>query len=302
LKKVFVNRNGQIRSGWKIAILLAGTFVITLLLSFLAFFIIGLIGGYLKYPVQKFYLLLMVGEERFYLFNTISFLATLIMIILMLKFIDKKKFRDIGFISIKYGYKNLILGFLIGAFSIAIIVLILYVTGSVIIEKNSNISAYYLVGGIYAFILVGLQEELMSRGYFINALNQMGKPWLSVLVSSIIFSLMHILNPNIVFLGLLNIFLIGVLFSYMYLKTGDLWMPIGYHISWNYFQGYIFGFNVSGNAIRGIYNTFPKNNLFSGGEFGLEGGIIATLVILITFLILYYYFERYRKVQEVELG
>ncbi|SHE43608.1 hypothetical protein SAMN02745195_00358 [Thermoanaerobacter uzonensis DSM 18761] len=302
MKKVFVNRNGQIRSGWKIAILLAGTFVITLLLSFLAFFIIGLIGGYLKYAVQKFYLLLMVGEERFYLFNTISFLATLIMIILMLKFIDKKKFRDIGFISIKYGYKNLILGFLIGAFSIAIIVLILYVTGSVIIEKNSNISAYYLVGGIYAFILVGLQEELMSRGYFINALNQMGKPWLSVLVSSIIFSLMHILNPNIVFLGLLNIFLIGVLFSYMYLKTGDLWMPIGYHISWNYFQGYIFGFNVSGNAIRGIYNAFPKNNLFSGGEFGLEGGIIATLVILITFLILYYYFERYRKVQEVELG
>ncbi|HHY80465.1 MAG TPA: CPBP family intramembrane metalloprotease [Thermoanaerobacter sp.] len=155
---------------------------------------------------------------------------------------------------------------------------------------------------MYAFILVGLEEELMSRGYFINALNQMGKPWLSVLISSIIFSLMHILNPNIVFLGLLNIFLIGVLFSYMYLKTGNLWMPIGYHISWNYFQGYIFGFNVSGNAIRGIYNAFPKNNFLSGGDFGLEGGIIATLVILITFLILYYYFERYRKVQEVELG
>jgi len=76
-------------------------------------------------------------------------------------------------------------------------------------------------------------------------------------------------------------------------------MPIGYHISWNYFQGYIFGFNVSGNAMRGIYNAFPKNNFLSGGEFGLEGGIITTLVILITFLIL---FERYRKVQEVELG
>ncbi|ABY95500.1 MULTISPECIES: hypothetical protein [Thermoanaerobacter] len=88
----------------------------------------------------------------------------------------------------------------------------------------------------------------------------------------------------------------------MYLKTGNLWMPIGYHISWNYFQGYIFGFNVSGNAMRGIYNAFPKNNFLSGGEFGLEGGIITTLVILITFLILYYYFERYRKVQEVELG
>ncbi len=302
LKKIFVNKNGQMRSGWKITILIAGTFAITLLLSFLAFFIIGLIGGYLKYPAQKFYLLMMVGEERFYVFNTISFLSTLIMIALMLKFVDKKKFKDIGFTSLKDGYKNLIGGFLIGAFSIVIIVLILYVLGVVTIEKNSNINAYYLLGGMYAFILVGLEEELMSRGYIINALNQMGRPWVSVLISSIIFSLMHILNPNIVFLGLLNIFLIGVLFSYMYLKTGNLWMPIGYHISWNYFQGYIFGFNVSGNAIRGIYNAFPKNNFLSGGDFGLEGGIIATFVILITFLILYYYFERYRKVQEVELG
>jgi len=302
LKKIFVNKNGQMRSGWKITILIAGTFVFTLLLSFLAFFIIGLIGGYLKYVPQKLYLLLMVGEEQFYLFTTISFLSTLVMITLMLKFIDKKKFKDIGFTSLKYGYKNLIVGFLIGAFSIAIIVLILSVSGAITIVKNSNTKTYYLLWGLYTFILVGLEEELMSRGYFINALNQMGKPWLSVLISSIIFSLMHILNPNIVFLGLLNIFLIGVLFSYMYIKTGNLWMPIGYHISWNYFQGYIFGFSVSGNAVRGIYNAFPKNNFLSGGEFGLEGGVIATLVILITFLILYYYFERYRKVEEVELG
>lgn len=301
LKKMFVNKNGQMRSGWKIAILIAGTFVITLLLAFLAFLIIGLIGKYSEYTMHKLLLLLMVGEERFYLFTTISFLSTVIMITLMLKFIDRKRFKDIGFISIKEGYRNLIAGFFIGAFSIAIIVLILYIIGAVTIERNSNISAYYLLGGMYAFILVGLEEELMSRGYFINALNQMERPWVSVLISSIIFSFMHILNPNIVFLGLLNIFLIGVLFSYMYLKTGNLWMPIGYHISWNYFQGYIFGFNVSGNAMRGIYNAFPKNNFLSGGEFGLEGGIIATLVILITFLILYYYFERYKKAGEVEL-
>nr|WP_041589180.1 hypothetical protein [Thermoanaerobacter wiegelii] len=76
-------------------------------------------------------------------------------------------------------------------------------------------------------------------------------------------------------------------------------MPIGYHISWNYFQGYIFWFNVSGNAIRGIYNAFPRNNFLSGGDFGLEGGIIATSVILITLLVLYYY---YKKAEEVELG
>ena len=78
MKKIFVNKNGQMRSGWKITILIAGTFVFTLLLSFLAFFIIGLIGGYLKYVPQKLYLLLMVGEEQFYLFTTISFLSTLV--------------------------------------------------------------------------------------------------------------------------------------------------------------------------------------------------------------------------------
>ncbi len=63
-------------------------------------------------------------------------------------------------------------------------------------------------------------------------------------------------------------------------------MPIGYHIAWNFFQGNVFGFNVSGTTVHGIYNIYAlKNNVLTGASFGPEGGILTTIVIVIGLLI-----------------
>jgi uncharacterized protein len=96
-----------------------------------------------------------------------------------------------------------------------------------------------------------------------------------------------LLNPNLRVLGLVNIVLVGILFGYMYLKTNNLWMPIGYHITWNYFQGDIFGFSVSGLNQKGLYNisTF-RDNLLTGGNFGPEAGVLATVVIILGMLLI----------------
>jgi membrane protease YdiL (CAAX protease family) len=91
-------------------------------------------------------------------------------------------------------------------------------------------------------------------------------------------------------MGLLNIFLVGLLFAYMFYKSGSLWMPVGYHITWNFFQGNIFGFPVSGTEPSGIYTIInTKDNLITGGGFGPEGGILATAVIIICALFVFIY-------------
>lgn len=86
-------------------------------------------------------------------------------------------------------------------------------------------------------------------------------------------------------LPFVNIILIGVLFAYMYLLSGNIWMCIGYHITWNYFQGNIFGFLVSGTSSRGLLTTvIEKDTIINGGAFGPEGGLVVTFIILLGFI------------------
>ncbi|MGH4119277.1 CPBP family intramembrane glutamic endopeptidase [Clostridium sp.] len=87
-----------------------------------------------------------------------------------------------------------------------------------------------------------------------------------MIVSSIIFPVMHSLNPSMSIISYLNLFLVALLFAYMYLKSNNLWLPIGYHITWNYFQGNIFGFQVSGQSTESLYKlSTPANNIITGG-------------------------------------
>ena len=76
------------------------------------------------------------------------------------------------------------------------------------------------------------------------------------------------------------------------MKSKNIWMPIGYHITWNYFQGYIWGFGVSGISVNGLYKVENvTNNIINGGAFGPEGGIIVTIVTCLTFGIVYWFYK-----------
>lgn len=193
--------------------------------------------------------------------------------------------------------RDFFVGLLIGAGSIVFIFICLLLFGQVEVVgglTSPKITSFTFVF-LLLFILVGFFEELFFRGYVMRSMAKNNNPtWLIYIVSAIIFSFVHLSNPNVAAIGLLNIFFVGILFAYMFDKTGSLWLPIGYHITWNYFQGSIFGFPVSGLPPTGLYEMDVTNGAtwLTGGAFGLEGGLMATISIAIGFVITYFYTQK----------
>jgi membrane protease YdiL (CAAX protease family) len=202
--------------------------------------------------------------------------------------------RDMGFEKFRTGYKNLLFGLLFGAVSMTSVFAVLYALGSVQLSgslREPRIGGF-LLWGIVFYTAVGFAEEMIARAFFIKALSRRFKTASAVVISSIIFSVMHFGNSGISIPAAINLFLIGLLFAQMYVQSGSLWVPIGYHITWNYFQGYIFGFQVSGNVVQGMYNTSAvTKDIINGGSFGPEGGLVVTAVIIFGYAVTHFAYK-----------
>ena len=288
--KAFKNDYNQIRSGWKIAILFVSFIITTLIVSFIftvaySSIIIAINPNILPDEVYS-------GMTNFpaVCLQLIQCICLIFIVILFWKIWDKRKLEDIGFNSIKRSWKDLCCGLLIGAISFTIVAMILLSTKSVELVKSfsePNFSSALIIQ-LIIFIFVGINEELFSRGYCMTVLKQTKISWVPIVVSSIIFALMHSMNSGISLLAYINLFLFGISMGYLFMKTKNIWMCIGYHITWNYFQGDVFGFLVSGNGTDSIYTIKTISpNIINGGSFGPEGGLVVTTLLVITILITY---------------
>jgi membrane protease YdiL (CAAX protease family) len=292
LKKVFINSSNKIRSGWKIILLFFAIFGSQFLISIA----MGL-AAVLASAINQGDYREVISVLSHYM-SYASSIMSIIIVWLFFRIMEKKKLSESGIPNIKSGYRDLILGLLLGAISMTVIFIAMLWTGNIgikekLLEPVFNSSLY---GGLILFILVGIEEEYIFRGFIMNVLWQTKNKLVVFIVSALIFSAAHGLNPNISGMGLLNIFLVGLLFAYMFYKTKSLWMPIGYHITWNFFQGNIYGFPVSGTEPSGIYTIInTKDNLITGGGFGPEGGILATAVIVLGGLFVFTYSSSKRE-------
>ena len=131
-------------------------------------------------------------------------------------------------------------------------------------------------------------EELLFRGFGFQVLVRRFGGWTTVLPVGIIFAALHGGNPNASWLGLANTAGFGILFGYAFLRSHDIWLPIGLHFGWN-FTLPIFGVNVSGLTIRltGFTMRWSAGALWSGGEYGPEGSILTSAVLFLLFLYLW---------------
>ena len=135
------------------------------------------------------------------------------------------------------------------------------------------------------FITVGITEETLCRGVLQGALAGRVPAAAVVLVPSVLFGLLHFANPGFGLLPCLNIILVGGLFALVTLRSGSLAAAIGYHITWNFFQGNVFGVLVSGtdtNAASLISGELTRANIWNGGNFGAEGGLYVTLLLVVS--------------------
>lgn len=286
---VFLNKDKQVRSGWILSLVTLTAFIITFLVS------VGFMVAYIiKTGVTNVSEL--VEQTQGSLGITLSLIqqaAFILAPIIAWRFILKRSLASMGLSSIRAHGKDLLAGLLFGAISISVVFGILVTSGQAkVISWMPQFSPDTIIY-LLLFIAVGFSEEIYARGFIMSTLRQTKSVPLAVIVSAVIFSLLHSLNPGMGLIPYVNLFLVGVLFSYMYLLSGNIWMCIGYHITWNYFQGNVFGFLVSGTGTKGLLTTvYEKPTIINGGAFGPEGGLIVTFIILAGFLMVRYYYRK----------
>lgn len=272
-------------------------FIWAIILSLIFMYGGSLIGSLATVPL---YLALLNVPLFFNNQNLLSLLITLfsfafisLLIFFRVKVIEKRSLSSIGFNKNNW-LKKYSLGFLIGLVMMSIIVLILLLFGYITVEKNpiqpvgvSAISSVLVI--LFGWIIQGATEEIVTRGWLLNVLSTKYNIGVGLLISSTLFGLMHLTNPNVNYIAVINIILVGLFYGLYVIKTNDLWAVCGMHSAWNFAQGNIFGFEVSGLDVSVgslIDLNLVGNNVITGGAFGPEAGIISTFILLVSIGIL----------------
>ena len=214
------------------------------------------------------------------------------------RFLDRRPFADFGFHLNGGWWLDLFFGMALGALLMTVVFLaelgLGWVTVTGAFESLVPGMPFWLAILIPAalFLCVGFYEELISRGYQLrNAAEGLNLPGLGArnavllawLLSSAFFGYLHATNPNATLLSTVNVALAGLMLGCGYVLTGELAIPIGLHITWNFFQGVVYGFPVSGLRVGGA--TFLSldqggPDLWTGGPFGPEGGLFGPAAMI----------------------
>jgi len=223
----------------------------------------------------------------FVIFLNISFvLAAWI----MLKWIDRRPAAMLGLNFWPSSIKEFLYGAGIGLANFALVFLILLSLGWISIGwagfQIADLRFFFF--SLLTFFVFASFEELINRGYLFQTLCEGVGILPAALIISLIFALVHVINPAFSILAGIFLFIHGLLYTLVYLRTRSLWTPIGLHLAWNFAQGSISGLKVSGTATKNslLSSEISGPDLLTGGGFGVEGGLIAIIVSAIILLIL----------------
>ena len=230
------------------------------------------------------------------LFSTV---ITTLFAILYCRHIEQRSFASMG-LKKKGMLKNYGLGYLIGIAMISATVgLSVMFGGAIFTGFNLGTSTVYILLFFLGYLVQGMSEEVLVRGYFMVSCANKVHVAAAVIISSAVFASLHLLNPGITVIAFINLMLFGIFAAVYILRTDDLWGACAIHASWNFFQGNVFGISVSGSSVgESVYGTaFLKGrDLISGGSFGIEGGICTTLVMTVGILLVLYLPQKEKRV------
>lgn len=271
---IFINNDRRLRAGWR------------LLVQFILMF---LCVGFLLTAVHSIW----TTPSR--LITTLSsFLGTIASIWLAAVLLDQRSIRDYGLNFNKNWAIDFFAGAGIAGTAISVVFLLEWGMGWIVIERYGweftavPTFSRSLINYLLIMLMVGFYEELLSRGYQIlnlaeglqyGKIGTRGAVFLAVIITSIIFGILHYNNPNASLTSSMNIIVAGIILAIPYVITGSIALSVGLHFSWNFFQGGIWGFPVSGlNFDTPVVQIQQQGNLiWTGGEFGPEAGLMGLI-------------------------
>lgn len=218
------------------------------------------------------------------------------------RLLDRRSFTSLGLRLSRQSMMDVLAGITIAGAMMGAIFLIELALGWTTVDRwawqvePANRVLLNMSFGFLVFLFVGFSEEILSRGYHLQNLKDgLNLGW-ALVISSSIFALLHTANPNSSWLSALGILLAGLFLAYGWVRTGQLWLSIGLHIGWNFFEGNVFGFPVSGlNTYRLIHHSPIGPEIMTGGAFGPEAGLILLPGMALGILLIYRYTPNQRS-------
>jgi hypothetical protein len=286
LQNIFITPGeARLRSGWR---LLAHFFLLLLLVP-----VVASIFTFLSTLSPLFAFL---ADYSF-----ISLIALTLSVYLARRWYDQRSFRSLGLNWGVEASRDLLAGILIAAVLMGFIFFVEWAFGlltfnGLALNNGPTGLAPSLGYWAAAFIMVGWYEELVFRGYWLQNLADGLGMNMALLISSAVFALAHVGNLNISSVAVVGLLVAGYFLAFGYLRTNQLWLPIGLHIGWNFFEGPIFSFPVSGlQSFRLLNVQVHGPELVTGGAFGPEAGLIILPAMALGAALIYLYSKKYHR-------
>ena len=273
LKTLFFNSHEKLRNGWWILIFV----------SFIA--LIRFAYRPLSHGLKN------LGLDELWL-EPMSFLFTLLATWACTR-LRREPLSSVGYLLDRRWLREIALGTLFGISTVLAVVGMIWAIGGVRFELDPARSVGTLLTGLYIFLCVALMEENLFRGFIFQRLLDGIGIWPAQIALASLFALSHWGNPGMQgsteIVASLDLFLGAILLGLAYLRTRSLALPIGLHLGWNWAQGYLLGFGVSGYNHVGWWQPFfqGKAEWLTGGVFGPESSIFSPLVSLIMIVVLW---------------
>lgn len=278
LERIFISPDApRLRAGWR------------LLIQTILFFLFGIIIVAIALGLG-----LDIGSLIFG--NVLNFIATTASVYIARRWLDKMSFESLGLKLSQQALVDILVGIGITVVQMGLIFVAMLGLGWLRFEGFAwefdpiNTVIIGVLTFLIGFIFVGWNEELLSRGYHLQTIASGINLFWGVIISSAVFGLLHLANPSASWVSTAGIFFAGIFLAYGYIRTKQLWLPIGLHIGWNFCEGVVFGFPVSGldvYALTRIEVTGPE--IWTGGPFGPEAGLIVLPALVIGAVLIYLY-------------
>ncbi len=229
-------------------------------------------------------------EVYWQLVGLFGFIFIPILVYIMVRKLENRTFRSVGF-SKDNILPSILRGLGIGFIMFLAVVIIGLISGQYKYQGYNLSALILLIPFLLAFFVQSLGEEFETRGWAMTYIYKRHNIIAAIIISNVLFSMAHLFNSGIDILSLINIFLVGVFFAILFIRYDNIWICGSAHAAWNFSQGILFGFNVSGQTTPSLLKfSQVGENIIGGGTFGPESGLIATFVI-ITALILSLYIK-----------